>query len=123
MQPAKSTMVSCPGRFVCCYNHDGQMAIKRTQNYIGKANKQKRFPSVKAIILECKYNGIHHQMCIFVIKNVIFSDGKHIFLLKKMHSEVKFRPWYYKTFLCSIQQSTKFQLLIKTKILTNEEVS
>ena len=29
----------------------------------------------------------------------------------------------YKTFFCSTQLSTKFQLLIKTKIPTNEEVS
>ena len=79
MQPAKSTMVSCPCRFVCCYNLDGQMAIKSTQIYIEKTNKQKTFSSVKTIIVECKYNSIHHQMCIFVIENVIFSDGKHIF--------------------------------------------
>ena len=31
-------------------------------------------------------------------------------------------PRHYKTFLCSTQLSTKFQLLIKTKIPTNKEV-
>ena len=30
-------------------------------------------------------------------------------------------PWGYKTFSCSTQLSTKFQLFIKTKIPTNEE--
>ena len=32
-------------------------------------------------------------------------------------------PGVLKLFLCSSQLSTKFQLLIKTKILTNKEVS
>ena len=35
----------------------------------------------------------------------------------------KFWPQGYKTFLCSTQLSMKFQLLIKTKIPTNEKVS
>ena len=43
MQPAKSTMVIGHGRFVCCYNHDGQMAIKNAHIYIEKANKQNTF--------------------------------------------------------------------------------
>ena len=33
------------------------------------------------------------------------------------------RPRGYKTFSCAVQMNTKFQLLIKTKIPTNEEVS
>ena len=33
------------------------------------------------------------------------------------------RPWGYKTFSCSTQLSTKFPLLMKTKIPTNKEVS
>ena len=32
-------------------------------------------------------------------------------------------PEFIKLFSCSTQPSTKFQMLIKTKILTNEEVS
>ena len=31
-------------------------------------------------------------------------------------------PWGYEKFSCSTQLSTKFRLLIKTKILTNKEV-
>ena len=31
-------------------------------------------------------------------------------------------PWAYKTFSCSTQLSRKFQLFIKTKILTNKQV-
>ena len=37
--------------------------------------------------------------------------------------ETKVRPQGYKTFSCSTQLSMKFQLLIKTKIPSNEEVS
>ena len=35
---------------------------------------------------------------------------------------IKSRPQGYKTFSCSTQLSTKFQLLIKTKISTNEDL-
>ena len=35
----------------------------------------------------------------------------------------KVRPRGYKTFSCSTELRMKFQLLIKTKILTNKEVS
>ena len=38
-------------------------------------------------------------------------------------SEDVIRPRGYQTFSCSTQLSTKFQLLIKTKIPTNKEIS
>ena len=41
---------------------------------------------------------------------------------KKLSSSVRPGPKVIKLFSCSIQLSTKVQLLIKTKIPTNEEV-
>ena len=39
------------------------------------------------------------------------------------HKEQRHGPEVIKLFSCSTQMSTKFQLLIKTKIPTNEEIS
>ena len=55
-----------------------------------------------------------------VYQNKNHDETKFPTLMKK----IKLRPRGYKNlFLCSTQLSTKFQLLIKIKLLTNKEVS
>ena len=44
-------------------------------------------------------------------------------MLTQQYIEPNPGPKVYKLFLCSTKLSTKFQLLIKTKLLTNKEVS
>ena len=43
--------------------------------------------------------------------------------ISKLHMGKHTGPWVIKLFSCSTQLNTKVQLLIKTKIPTNEEVS
>ena len=64
------------------------------------------YPSVRTFVLGAQKNSLI-MMVLLSTHNIYFSSG----------------PEVIKLFSCSTQLSTKFQLLIKTKILTNEEVS
>ena len=52
-----------------------------------------------------------------------YLGGGGIYIHNNVVQIIVVRPRGYKAFLCSTQLSTKFQLLIKNKIPTNEEVS